>query len=80
MKNSKEQEIIVAESPAKASEKKAAKLPELSNKQKVYDGWKEGEIDPVKLRLVVKDAVKLSTVRGWVNRWKNSKGLPKGIK
>ena len=80
MKDSKEQESIVVDSPAKASEKKAAKLPELSNKQKVFDAWTAGEIDPVKLRAVVKDSVKLQTVRGWTNRWKNAKGLPKGIK
>lgn len=52
---------------------------ELSNKAQIYRAWETGETDQEKLLQVVKGAVKLQMVKGWINRWKNKKAIPKGV-
>lgn len=53
---------------------------ELSNKAIVYLAWKEGEEDSEKLFSKVKEAVKITTIKGWMNQWKNGKNLPAIVK
>ncbi|KKM77713.1 hypothetical protein LCGC14_1367310, partial [marine sediment metagenome] len=47
-----------------------------SNKAIIYFAWKKGQKDAKKLHALVKEAVKLGTIRNWLNGWKNGKYLP----
>jgi SPP1 gp7 family putative phage head morphogenesis protein len=50
------------------------------NKQRIYDAWLRGEVDPAKLAQLAGGDVKDSTIRGWLNKWKRGQGLPAGRK
>ena len=52
-----------------------------SNKLLVFQAWKhgKGETDPEKLIKVVKGAVAIGTVRGWINAWGRGTNLPGGV-
>lgn len=48
-----------------------------SNKEVVYKLWKKKpSIEPQKCFEEVNEAVKLTTIRGWINQWKNGNNLP----
>lgn len=49
---------------------------EPSNKMRVYTAWKKGQTDALKLAELVKDAVKVSTIRSWTSAWGQGKNLP----
>jgi len=57
-------------------EKKNATDHSKSNKGQVYIAWKNGENDFEKLSEKIDGAIKLSTIKGWCNAWKNEKNLP----
>ena len=63
------------EKPIK-KEKKNVTDHSKSNKGQVYIAWKNGENDFEKLSEKIDGAVKLSTIKGWCNAWKNGKNLP----
>ena len=73
-----------AEKSGEATEKPvkkdgAKKLPvdrSKSNKAVVYKLWTAGTKDPEKLSAKVNNAVKLTTIKAWLNQWKNKKNLP----
>ncbi len=60
--------------PTKEGKKK--KSGELSNKAKVYQAWQKNETDVTKLSKLVSGAVKETTIKSWMNQWKNGKNLP----
>ena len=62
------------EKKAKAKAEKVAGAP--SNKSVIFLAWKSGKTDVKELLALVKDAVKESTVKGWLNQWKHDKNLP----
>jgi len=70
-----EEEVKKKEKPIK-KEKKNATDHSKSNKGQVYIAWKNGENDFEKLSEKIDGAVKLSTIKGWCNAWKNGKNLP----
>ena len=48
-----------------------------SNKERVYRLWeKKPTVDPQKCFEEVEEAVKLTTIRSWINQWKKGKALP----
>lgn len=49
----------------------------LSNKDAVYLAWKDGEDDVDSLHDLVNKAVKKTTIKNWLSKWKNDKGLPR---
>ena len=68
---------VVGKEPENAKE--VVKDKPKSNKFLVWSAWKEGEVDITKLKSVAKD-IKETTIKGWVNAWKNNKNLPSGAK
>ena len=63
-------------SGASVTKKARAKGP--SNKSLVYQKWdKSGRKEtPEKLYTLIKQSVKLSTIKSWIQAWKNGKNLP----
>lgn len=49
----------------------------LSNKDQVYLAWKDGEDDVDTLHALVDESVKQTTIKNWLSKWKNDKGLPR---
>lgn len=49
----------------------------LSNKDAVYLTWKDGEEDIDTLHQLVDEAVKKTTIKNWLSKWSNEKGLPR---
>ena len=66
--------LIKAKKEKKAKAEKVAGAP--SNKSVIFLAWKSGKTDVKELLALVKDAVKESTVKGWLNQWKHDKNLP----
>ena len=76
------------EKPAEKKSKKAETEPKKpgvgkkkvdyskSNKAVVYEAWKDGEEDIDKLHKKVSEALKVTTLKSWVNSWKKGKNLP----
>lgn len=64
----------------KAPPKKDEKGP--SNKLQVYTAWKKskGKSDVPTLHGIVNEAVKETTIRGWVSQWGKGENLPAGAK
>lgn len=65
--------LFVSIPPAMVSKEKTKKE---SSKKVIYLAWKEGQINIDILLGLVSSAVKQSTVKGWVQAWKNGKNLP----
>lgn len=61
-----------------SNEGKVKRDPSKSNKGRIFSAWKngEGEADIAKLNAMVNNAVKESTIKGWISAWKNGKNLP----
>jgi hypothetical protein len=67
-----------AEAAAGKKTKPAREAGTPSNKEVVYKAWKKSKekADPEKLVGEVNEAVKLTTVRGWLSAWKRGENLP----
>jgi outer membrane biosynthesis protein TonB len=72
----KKAEKKAAPAKKKAAPKNTSVGP--SNKEKVYKLWKNGKgmKDPEKIVTKIGDAVKVTTVSGWLKAWANGKNLP----
>jgi len=66
------------EANAKKPKNKANTDFSKSNKAQVFLLWNhgKGETDSGKLHKKIKGAVKVNTIKGWLNQWKNNKNLP----
>lgn len=63
--------------PAKEKKEKAEKSP--SNKWIIYQAWKKGEKESIKLYSLIHQNVKETTIKSWISQWNNGKNLPAGI-
>lgn len=63
----------------KVAEKKVANVKTPSNKFLVFSAWKEGESDIKKISDAIHHGVKETTIKSWINQWKNKKNLPSGV-
>jgi len=70
-----QQKVQDEEKPIKKKKKNTTDHSK-SNKGRVYIAWKDGENDFEKLSGKIDGAVKLSTIKGWCNAWKNGNNLP----
>jgi len=80
----KKEKAPKAEKPAKVVKEKIKKEksekkefdPTKSNKAIVYTAWKAGKTEVAELFKLTGEAVKESTIKAWIQAWKNDKNLP----
>lgn len=61
---------------AKSNASKSSSLEKLSNKARVYQAWQDNETNTENLCALVNNVIKKTTIKCWMNQWKNGKNLP----